>query len=73
MIKTHDPKTIQNIKMSEAERIQTFGINEAARMQNLDAKSEMFQFDVTNERELLDLDRKQNLLTGQEKAQQQET
>jgi len=56
---------IQNIQMSEAGRLQQFGINQAEKMQDVGVKSELFQFNQQETRDMQALDRLTSQLTGQ--------
>ena len=62
---------LQNIKMSESQRVQQGKMGEAARIQQAGVSGEIFQFQERDKREMQKLNRKSAQLTGQQQASAQ--
>ena len=67
--KFSEARRIENMEISEAGRLQQFGINQAEKMQDIGVKSELFKFNVQDQRETASLDRLASQLTGQQNKQ----
>jgi hypothetical protein len=62
-------QNLQRIQLNEAKRVQAGLMDEAKRMQAIEAQGELFQFNQQEQREMEQLDRKQAQITGAEVRQ----
>lgn len=68
-LKAQGEANLQNIKMSEAQRVQGALMGEQGRLQQADVSGQQFVFGQRETREMQQLNRKQAQITGQEQAQ----